>query len=185
MISANNFRQGLVISLDGQLYSVVDFTHIKPGKGGAYVKTRLKRLSDGNIVDRTFRSEEKIEDVRLDQKSMQFLYRDGELLYFMDNETYEQQPLNAQQLGDAVNFLTEGANIKVQFHEGEPIDVELPTSVELEVASTEPGVRGDTATGGSKPAKLTTGYVVQVPLFIQVGDIIRVDTRTREYLERA
>ncbi len=185
MISPNNFRQGLVISLDGQLYSVIDFTHIKPGKGGAYVRTRLKRLSDESIIDRTFRSEEKIEDVRLDQKSMQFLYRDGDLLYFMDNETYEQQPLNIQQLGDAINFLTEGSNIRVQFHKSEPIGVELPTAVELEVASTDPGIRGDTATGGSKPAKLTTGYVVQVPLFIQTGDVIRIDTRTGEYLERA
>ena len=185
MISANNFRQGMVISLDGQLYSVLDFSHIKPGKGGAYVKTRLKRLSDESIVDRTFRSEEKIEDVRLDQKNMQFLYKEGELLYFMDNDTYEQQPLNAQELGDAVRFLIEGTTIRVQFYEGDAIGIELPTSVELEVASTDPGVRGDTATGGSKPAKLTTGYVVQVPLFIQTGDVIRVDTRTGEYLERA
>jgi len=185
MISPNNFRQGLVILLDEQLYSVVDFTHIKPGKGGAYVRTKLRRLSDGSIVDRTFRSEEKIEDVRLDQKNMQFLYRDGDLLYFMDNETYEQHPLNVQQMGDAVNFLAEGATIRVSFHEDELIGVELPTAVELEVVSTDPGVRGDTATGGSKPAKLTTGYVVQVPLFIQTGDVIRIDTRTGEYLERA
>jgi elongation factor P len=185
MISPNNFRQGLVISLDGQLYSVVDFSRVKPGKGGAYVRTKLRRLPDGNIVDRTFRSEEKIEDVRLDQKSMQFLYRDGELLYFMDNDTDEQQPLTVQQLGDAIRFLAEGASIKVDFHEGEPIGVELPTAVELEVASTDPGVRGDTATGGSKPAELTTGYVVQVPLFIRTGDLIRIDTRTGEYLERA
>jgi len=185
MISPNNFRQGLVILLDGQLYSVVNFSRIKPGKGGAYVKTRLKRLSDGNIMDRTFRSEEKIEDARLDQKSMQFLYRDGDLLYLMDNETYEQQPLTVQQLGDAVQFLAEGATIQVEFHQGEPVGVELPTSVELEVVSTDPGVRGDTATGGSKPARLTTGYVVQVPLFIRTGDVIRIDTRTGEYLERA
>ncbi len=185
MISANNFRQGTVISLDGQLYSVVGFSRVKPGKGGAYIKTKLKRLSDGSILDRTFRAEEKVEDVRLDQKSMQFLYRDGELLYLMDNETYEQQPLTVQQLGDAVKFLAEGASIKVEFHEDKPIGVELPPSVELEVVSTDPGVRGDTATGGSKPAKFTTGYVAQVPLFIETGDVIRIDTRTGEYLERA
>ena len=184
MISANNFRQGLVILLDGQLYSVVSFTRVKPGKGGAYVKTKIKRLSDGNVLERTFRSEEKIEDIRLEQKNMQFLYRDGDLLYFMDNETYEQQPLTTKQLGDAIKFLAEGANIKVDFHESEPIGVELPTSVELEVASTDPGTRGDTATGGSKPAKLVTGYVVQVPLFVQTGEAVRIDTRTGEYLER-
>jgi elongation factor P len=185
MISPNNFRQGLVISLDGQLYSVVDFSRIKPGKGGAYVKTKLRRLSDGNILERTFRSEEKVEDVRLDQKSMQFLYRDGDLLYLMDNETYEQQPLTVQQLGDAVQFLAEGATIQVEFYQSEPVGVQLPTSVELAVTSTDPGVRGDTATGGSKPAELTTGYVVQVPLFIRTGDVVRIDTRTGEYLERA
>ena len=185
MISANNFRQGLVISLDGQLCSVVEFSRVKPGKGGAYVRTKLKRLSDGNIIDRTFRSEEKVEDVRLNQRNMQFLYRDGELLHFMDTETYDQQPINLQQLEDSIRFLAEGATIKMQFHEGEPVGVELPTSVELEVANTDPGLKGDTATGGSKPATLTTGYVVQVPLFIVTGDVIRIDTRTGEYLERA
>jgi len=185
MISPNNFRHGLVILLDGQLYSVVEFAHIKPGKGGAYVRTRLRRLSDGNIVDRTFRSEEKIEDVKLEQKNMQYLYRDGDLFYFMDSETYEQLPMSVEHLGDAIWFLTEGATIKMQFYEGEPIGVELPPAVELVVASTDPGVKGDTATGGSKPAKLVTGYVVQVPLFIQEGETIRIDTRTGEYLERA
>ncbi len=185
MVSANNFRSGLVISLDGQLYSVVEYSRVKPGKGGAYVRTRLKRLSDGNVIDRTFRSEEKVEDVRLEQKNMQFLYKDGGLLYFMDNETYEQQPMTAEQLGDVINFLVEGATIKVEFHEAEPVSIELPPAVEIQVETTDPGVRGDTATGGSKPARLTTGYVVQVPLFIQEGDVIRVDTRTGEYLERA
>ena len=185
MISANNFRSGLVISLDGQLYSVVEHSRVKPGKGGAYVKTKLKRLSDGSIMDRTFRSEEKVEDVRLKQKNMQFLYEDGNLLYFMDNETYEQQPITAEQLGDAINFLVEGAIIKVEFHKAEPVSIGLPPAVEIQVESTDPGIKGDTATGGSKPARLTTGYVVQVPLFIQEGDVIRVDTRTGEYLERA
>ena len=185
MITPNSFRSGLVILLDGQLYSVIDFTRVKPGKGGSYIRTRIKRLSDGNVMERTFRSEERIEDVRLEHKRMQFLYKDGSLLYFMDSETYEQQPLTAEQLGDAINFLAESATVKINFHEGKPIDVELPPAVELQVESTDPGVKGDTATGGSKPAKLTTGLVVQVPLFIQEGEVIRIDTRTREYLERA
>ena len=186
MISANNFRQGLVLLLDGQLYSVVDYSRVKPGKGGAYVRTKLKRMSDGNVMERTFRSEDRLEDVRLEYKSMQFLYKDGGLLYFMDNETYEQQPLTAQQLGeDTVKFLAEGASIKVGFHKNDPVGIELPPSVELQIVKTDPGVRGDTATGGSKPAELTTGYVVQVPLFIQQGEVIRIDTRTGEYLERA
>jgi len=185
MITANNFRQGHVILLEGQLYSVVSFLRVKPGKGGAYVKTKIKRLSDGNVLERTFRSEEKIEDVRIEGKNMQFLYRDGNLLYFMDNETYEQQPLTVQTLGDAVNFLAEGASIKLEFYGNEPVGTQLPPAVELEVAKTDPGVRGDTATGGSKPAKLVTGYTVQVPLFIETGDVIRVDTRSGEYLERA
>ena len=185
MITANDFRQGHVILLEDQLYSVVSFSRVKPGKGGAYVRTKIKRLSDGNVLERTFRSEEKIEDVRIEGKNMQFLYKDGNLFYFMDNETYEQQPLTAETLGDAVNFLTEGANIKIEFYEREPVGIQLPPAVELEVAKTDPGVRGDTATGGSKPATLTTGYTVQVPLFIETGDIIRVDTRNGEYLERA
>ncbi len=185
MIAANNLRNSLVILVDGILYSVVDTSRVKPGKGGAYVKAKLKRMSDGNVIDRTFRSEEKVEDVRLDHFSMQFLYRDGELLYFMDNETYEQQPLNVNKLGDVVKFLAEGSSIKVEFYEGEPVGVEISPSVELEVVKTDPGLKGDTATGGSKPATLSTGYVVQVPLFIQQGESIRVDTRTGDYLERA
>lgn len=185
MIAANNFRHGSVILLDGQLYTVVDTSRVKPGKGGAYVRAKIKRMSDGNVMDRTFRSEERVEDVRLDHRKMQFLYKDGELLYFMDNETYEQQPLAGQHLGDTVNFITEGSNIKVSFHDKEPVGVELPPSVVLEVEKTDPGVKGDTATGGSKPATLVTGYTLQVPLFIQIGDIIKVDTRTGEYLERA
>ncbi len=185
MIAANNFRHGLVIQVDGQLYSVVEFSRVKPGKGGAYVKTKIKRMSDGNVIDRTFRAEERVEDVRLDHRSMQFLYKDGELLCLMDNETYEQQSLTAQQLGDTVKFLTEGSSVKVSFHEGKPVSVELPPAVELEVAKTDPGLKGDTATGGTKPATLVTGYVVQVPLFIQTGDVLKVDTRTGEYLERA
>jgi len=185
VIAANNFRHGLVILLEEQLYTVVEISRVKPGKGGAYVKAKLKKMSDGSVIDRTFRAEEKVEDIRLEHKSMQFLYKDGDLLYFMDNETYEQQPLNAQQLGDTVKFLNEGSSIKIEFHENKPVGVELPPAVPLEVAKTDPGLKGDTATGGSKPATLVTGYVVQVPLFVNTGDVIRVDTRTGEYLERA
>jgi len=185
MISPNDFRFGTVIKVDGQLYTVAGFTHVKPGKGGAYVKTKLKRMPDGNLIERTFRSDEKIEDVRLENRDMQFLYRDGDLLYFMDNATYEQMPLSADHLEDAVNFLVEGATIKVQFYQEKAIGVEIPPAVELEVEVADPGIKGDTATGGTKPAKLKTGYVLQVPLFIEPGDIIKVDTRTGEYLERA
>ena len=185
MIAGNNLKSNVIILMDGQLFSVVDTSRVKPGKGGAYVRAKLKRMSDGNVMERTFRSEEKVEDVRLEHMQMQFLYRDGDLMYFMDNETYEQQPLNVNKLGDVVKFLAEGFSLKIEFYEGEPVGVEMPPSVELEITKTDPGLKGDTATGGSKPATLSTGYVLQVPLFIQLGEIIRVDTRTGEYLERA
>jgi len=185
MIYPNNFRFGLVVKVEGQLYSIVGFQHVKPGKGGAYVRTKLKRLSDGNVIERTFRSEEKIEDVRLENRKMQYLYQDGDLLYFMDNETYEQIPLSAENLGDAINFLVEESTINVQFLENKPISVELPPAVILQIEKTEPGVKGDTATGATKPATLKTGYVLNVPLFINEGDMIKVDTRSGEYLERA
>jgi elongation factor P len=185
MIYPNNFRYGLVIRVEGQLYTITGFTHVKPGKGGAYVRTKLKRLSDGNVIERTFRSEEKIEDIRLENRNMQYLYQDGDLLYFMDNESYEQMPLSADNLGDAINFLVEGSTITVQFLENKPISVELPPAVILEIERTDPGVRGDTATGATKPATLKTGFVLNVPLFINEGDSIKVDTRSGEYLERA
>ena len=185
MISSNNFRFGTVIKLEGQLYSVAGFTHVKPGKGGAYVRTKLKKLSDGSVIERTFRSDEKLEDVRIETKDMQYLYKDGDLLYFMDKENYEQIPMNADNLEEAINFLAEGATIKVQFYNGDPIGAEMPPAVVLEIESTDPGLKGDTATGGSKPAKLITGYTIQVPLFIETGDMVKVDTRTGEYLERA
>jgi elongation factor P len=185
MISANNFRSGTVIKLEGQLYSVVGFTHVKPGKGGAYVRTKLKKLSDGSVIERTFRSDEKLEDVRIETKDMQYLYKDSDLLYFMDKENYEQIPMSADNLEEAINFLAEGSTIKVQFYNGDPIGAEMPPAVVLEIESTDPGLKGDTATGGSKPAKLITGYTIQVPLFIETGDKVKVDTRTGEYLERA
>lgn len=185
MISANDFRFGTVIKVEGQLFTVVGFSHVKPGKGGAYVRSKLKRLSDGNVMERTFRSDEKVEDVRLEHKDMQYLYRDDNLLYFMDKENYEQMALNADVLGDAVNFLAEGATITIQFYKDEAIGVEIPPAVELKVEVADPGIRGDTATGATKPVKLETGYMIQVPLFIEPGDKIKVDTRSGEYLERA
>jgi elongation factor P len=185
VIAANNLKGNVIILMDGQLFSVVDTSRVKPGKGGAYVRAKLKRMSDGNVMERTFRSEEKVENVRLEHMQMQFLYRDGDLMYFMDTETYEQQPLNISKLGDVVKFLAEGFSLKIEFYEGEPVGVEMPPSVKLEVTKTDPGLKGDTATGGSKPATLSTGYVLQVPLFVQQGEVIRVDTRTGEYLERA
>lgn len=185
MINANSFRFGLVVRVEGQLYSIVGFQHVKPGKGGAYVRTKLKRLSDGNVIERTFRSEEKIEDVRLENRKMQYLYQDGDLLYFMDSDNYEQIALNVSNLGDAINYLVEGSTIMIQFLENNPLGVELPPAVVLEIAKTEPGVRGDTATGATKPATLSTGLVLQVPLFVNEGDMIKVDTRSGEYLERA
>lgn len=184
MISANNLRPGVVFLLDGELYVVMEYSYVKPGKGIAYAKTKLRRLSDGNSVNRTFRSEEKIEDVRIEQKVMQYLYKDGNLLYFMDNDTYEQIPINIEQLEDVINFIIEGSNIKVNLYEDKVVGVEISPAVELEVAVADPGVKGDTATGASKSVKLVTGYTVQVPLFIEQGDIIKVDTRTGEYLER-
>jgi len=185
MIYPNNFRFGLVVRVEGQLFSIAGFQHVKPGKGGAYVRTKLKRLSDGNVIERTFRSEEKIEDVRLEGRDMQYLYKDGNLLYFMDKDTYEQTPLGADYLGDAVNYIAEGSIIKVQFLEHEPITVDLPPAVVLNVTQTDPGLKGDTATGGTKPATMETGLVLQVPLFVEEGDAIKVDTRSGEYLERA
>jgi elongation factor P len=185
MISPNNFRFGTVIKLEGQLYAVTGFTHVKPGKGGAYVRTKLKKLTDGSVIERTFRSDEKLEDVRIETKDMQYLYKDGDLMYFMDNESFEQIPMSADSIGDAINFLAEGATIKVQFYNGDPIGAEMAPAVVLEIESTDPGLKGDTATGGSKPAKLITGYIIQVPLFVETGDKVKVDTRTGEYLERA
>jgi len=184
MYSINQLRKGLKIELDGEPYLVIDFLHVKPGKGGAFVRTKLKHMATGNVIDRTFHSGEKIDVPNLEQKQMQYLYKEGENYYFMDNTTYEQISLLEEQLGESKNFLKENITITALFHNGKPIGIELPTFVELAVVSTEPGVRGDTAAGGSKPARLETGAVVQVPLFVNESDIIRIDTRTGEYVKR-
>jgi len=170
--------------LEGELFTIVEFQHVKPGKGMGFVRTRLKNVRTGAVLDRTFRSGEQVEEVRLERREMQFLYRSDDMLYFMDTETYEQFSVPVDAAGDAVLFLKEGEAASVFMDGDTPVGVEVPYFVELKVVETEPGVRGDTATGGSKPAKLETGLVVQVPLFVEEGDTVKVDTRTREYIER-
>lgn len=181
--STAEFRRGLKIEVDGSPYTVVDFQHVKPGKGGAFVRTKLKHLRLGTVVDRTFRSGEKFELVDFEQRSMQFLYRDDRF-HFMSLETYEQVALTPDEVGDAADYLKETMEVDVLYIKGAPAGVEVPTFVELRVVKAEPGVRGDTAAGGSKPATLETGAVVSVPLFIDEGDILKIDTRTGTYIER-
>ncbi len=184
MYSTPDFRKGLKIELNGEPFTIVDFLHVKPGKGGAFVRTTLKSLISGNVLERTFRSGEKVDKPDLEEKAMQFLYESGGEFHFMDMETYEQLFLTEDQLGDNRGYLQENVVCTLLFHNGKPIGVEVPIFVELAVASTEPGVRGDTASGGSKPATLTTGLVVQVPLFVDEGEVLKVDTRTGKYIER-
>jgi len=184
LISTNDLKTGVTVELDGEVYMIVDFQHVKPGKGAAFVRTKIKNVKTGQTFERTFRAGEKLNRAIIERKTMQHLYSSENVFYFMDTQTYEQIPLNADQLGDATKWLKENIEVMVMFYEGIAIGVELPTFVELEVTHTEPGFKGDTATGGSKPATLETGAVVQVPLFINTGDVIRVDTRTGEYLSR-
>ena len=184
MYSTSDFRRGLKIELEGAPYSIVEFQHVKPGKGGAFVRTKLKNLATGRVIDRTFRAGEKLEKPDLEEKSMQYLYAEGNQHYFMDLETYEQTFLTEDQLGESKNYLQENINITALFHQGKVLGVEVPMFVALTVAKTDPGVRGDTASGGSKPATLETGAVIQVPLFINEGDKVKIDTRTGEYIER-
>jgi len=185
VISSNDLRPGMKIELDGAPYVVTEYQHHKPGKGGAIVRTKVKNLRTGALVDRNFRPGEKIPLARIDEKKVQFLYRQGADIHFMDLESYEQFFLKEETLGAASRFLREGLEVTLLFHQGNAIGVDLPTFVVLEVIATDPGVKGDTASGGSKPATLESGAVVQVPLFIEVGTRIRVDTRTGAYIERA
>lgn len=185
MYSTADFKKGLKIEIDGTPYIIVDFLHVKPGKGGAFVRTKLKNLVTGKVLDQTFRSGEKVKRPDLVEREMQFLYREGDNFHLMDNQTYEQLALTAEQLGDAVLFLVENMNVNMLFFNQRPVAVDLPTFVELEVSQTEPGVKGDTASGGSKPATLESGAIIQVPLFINEGDRVKVDTRTGTYIERA
>ncbi len=174
----------MVISMDGQLYTIVEFQHVKPGKGGAFVRTKLKNVRTGAVLDKTFRSGGKVDDVRLERKEAQYVYAEGDLFYFMDMETYEQFPVEKAVIGEDVKYLKESLVCNTLSHEGRIIDIELPLFIELEVVGTDPGIKGDTATGGTKPAKLETGAVIQVPLFISEGDRIKVDRRTDSYIER-
>ena len=184
MITAGEFRKGITVEIDGQVWSISDFLHVKPGKGAAVVRTKLKNVMTGAVLERTFNPTEKYPRAHIETKEMQYLYTDGEIYTFMDNETYEQLELNQDQVEDAINFIIEEMSVTVRFYKGKPFSVEAPNFVELTVAHTEPGVKGDTATGGTKPAELETGYKINVPLFINEGEKIRVDTRTGEYMSR-
>lgn len=184
MYSTAEFRKGLKIELDGAPYMIVEFQHVKPGKGGAFVRTKLKNLLTGRVLDQTFRSGERVKKPDLMEKEMQYLYKDGDSYCLMDNETYEQIMLTGEQMGDAVLYLTENMNLQVLFFNQQPVAVEVPNFVELTVAQTDPGLKGDTASGGTKPATLESGAVIQVPLFINEGDRLKVDTRTGTYIER-
>ncbi|MFZ5633632.1 MAG: elongation factor P [Bacillota bacterium] len=185
MISTNDFRTGLTIEVDGDAYQVVEFQHVKPGKGAAFVRSKLRNLRTGAVIEKTFNAGEKIPRARIDRREFQYLYNDGSVYNFMDMETYDQTGLTAEQLGDATKYLKENMTLNVLFYQGKPMGVDLPNYVELEVVETTPGIKGDTASGGSKPATLETGYVVQVPFFINVGDILQIDTRTGQYIKRA
>lgn len=185
MISVNDLRRGLTVTIDGDVYSVVDFLHVKPGKGAAFVRTTLRNVRTGAQTERTFRAGERVARAHIEGREMQFLYASGDDYVFMDTETYDQATLSAAQLGDAPRYLKENMHIEIQFYQGEPIGVELPTTVELVITESEPGVRGDTASGATKPATLETGLVVQVPLFVEQGETIKVDTRTGQYVSRA
>lgn len=183
MIGSTELRKGVVIELNGKLYQVVDYKHIKM-KRTALVRLKLRDIIGGHTIEQTFPSDEKFIRARLDNRSMQYLYNEGELYYFMDEEDFEQIPLHTSQLGDAVNYIKEGMSLEVSSYKEQVIGVELPITVELKVTDTEPGFKGDTATAGTKPAKLETGITIQVPLFVNKGDVIKVDTRSGNYLER-
>ena len=185
MMSAGELKKGSTIELDGQLYRILDFSHIKMGRGSAQIRLKLRDVRAGHTIERTFQASEKFTRARLEHRNVQFLYHDGDLYYFMDNETFDQTPLSADLLGDALNYLKEGLKLEMLTYRGEPVGVELPVAVELQVTDTGPGFKGDTAASGTKPATLETGLVVQVPFFINNGDVVKVDTRSGEYLERA
>jgi elongation factor P len=186
MISTNQFRNGSHIDVDGTVFKILEFQHVKPGKGGAFVRTRLRRAADGAVIDRTFRAGEKFRPVRTEVRRMQFLYSDGDDAHFMDSESYEQLTIPVGTLSEPLRWMKESDEVDVLYIDDKPADVQLPSAIDLAVTETEPGVRGDTASGGgTKPAVLETGTRVQVPLFIDVGDVVRVDTRSGEYVSRA
>jgi elongation factor P len=183
-VSTNDLKNGMTLELDGQLWTVLDFLHHKPGKGQAVVRTKLRNVKSGAVLDRTFKHDEKVGLAMLEKREMQYLYREGDTFVFMDNETYDQHSVSAEVAGDAANYLTEGATPIVSVYEGSAIGVELPAAVVLAVTKTDPGVKGDRVSGALKPAELETGISVQVPLFVEAGDRVKVDTRTGQYLTR-
>ncbi len=184
MISTSEIKNGLTIKIDRELFQVIEFQHVKPGKGGAFVKTKLRSLSTGNVLPRTFRSGEKLEDAFIEYKKLQFSYAAGDYYHFMEDKTFEQFQMSAEQLGDVIHYLKENMIVNASFYEGKLMSVEAPMFVELKVTEAEPGMKGDTAKSGTKSVKLETGYAIQVPLFVEVGNVLKIDTRTGDYVER-
>ena len=185
MISTNEFKTNVTVTIDGDAWQVVEFQHVKPGKGAAFVRAKTRNLCTGAVVERTLNAGERMPKARIDRREMQYLYESDGMYVFMDNETYEQTELSKETLGNALNFLKENMDVKIMIYEGRVLGVDLPNTVELTVVETEPGIKGDTATGGSKNATMDTGYVVKVPLFINEGDVLAIDTRTGDYISRA
>ncbi|MBO6150208.1 MAG: elongation factor P [Clostridium sp.] len=185
MVSAGDFRNGITLEIDGVVYQIMEFQHVKPGKGAAFVRTKIKDVINGGVVERTFRPTEKFPTARIDKVDMQFLYKDGDLFNFMDTNTYEQITLSEDLAGDAMKFVKENESVKVLSYNGNIFSIEAPLFVELEITDTEPGFKGDTATGATKPATVETGAQISVPLFVNIGDKVKIDTRTGEYLSRA
>ena len=184
MVSAGDFRNGITVEMEGNVYQIIEFQHVKPGKGAAFVRTKLKNIINGGVVEKSFRPTEKFPQARIDRKDMQYLYSDGDLFNFMDTETYDQIALNGDTVGDTLKFVKENEMVKVCSYNGKVFAIEPPLFVELEITDTEPGFKGDTATGATKPAIVETGAKVMVPLFVENGEVIKIDTRTGEYLSR-
>ena len=184
MASTSDFRNGYTLSYNDQIYKIIEFMHVKPGKGPAFVRTKLKSVQSGKIIDKTFRAGERIDEVRLDAKKMQYLYSDDSGYHFMDTSTFDQIPISSSLIDDVKDYLKESMEIKILFHGDDPIDIEIPPFIVAEIVETDPGVKGDTAQGGSKPARLDTGAMVNVPLFVQQGENVKIDTRTGDYVER-
>ena len=184
MVSAGDFKNGLTVEIEGNIYQILEFQHVKPGKGAAFVRTKLKNIINGGVVEKTFRPTEKFEQAHIDRKEMQYLYSDSDLFYFMDVESYDQIAVNADTVGDSLKFVKENENVKVISYQGNVFSIEPPITVELDIIETEPGFKGDTAQGATKPAIVETGAQVMVPLFVEQGDKLKIDTRTGEYLSR-
>lgn len=184
MYSTTDFKKGLRIEMEKEPYEIIDFQHVKPGKGGAFVRTKLKSLISGKVIDRTLRAGEKVDTPNIEEKNMQYLYDEGNSFVFMDNETYDQVHIDKEASAESAGFLLENIHVKILYYNGKPVNIEVPNFIDLKIAKTEPGLRGDTVSGATKPATLETGLVISVPLFLNEGDIIKVDTRTKTYIER-